>query len=270
MSYSHVYKERGSRARQSPSDSSLLEIFPSNTPRTLAAYALLFVVGAIWLLSSPNIYPILSFSARMLWNTLVYITPPSLILALEKKYTPSDTAASATYEASRTFPAKSEAMQRILGLERMGVVASLQRSRSLSIASIFKSPPSKTLPGLGNWDNSCYQNSVLQGLASLSSLPAFLEQVVPYTKEKDGQLSTNIALRGLIEQLNDPKNAGRRIWTPYVLKNMSSFQQQDAQEYYSKVVDELEKEVVKSLKVRPQGKGLVGLKELTSPIESGR
>jgi ubiquitin carboxyl-terminal hydrolase 1 len=50
----------------------------------------------------------------------------------------------------------------------------------------------------------------------------------------------------MIAKLRDPSNNGKHIWTPAKLKNMSSWQQQDAQEYFSKVVDELEKEAAKA------------------------
>ena len=107
--------------------------------------------------------------------------------------------------------------------------------------------------GLGNWDNSCYQNSVLQGLASLGSLSEYLAnptaegEAVPGVTRPEMKMAD--ALRGLIATLNDPSNDGRRIWTPATLKNMSSYQQQDAQEYFSKVLDEIDKEIDKVAKL---------------------
>ena len=113
--------------------------------------------------------------------------------------------------------------------------------------------------GLGNWDNSCYQNSVLQGLASLGSLSEYLtnpavegEAVAGVTRP---EMKMADALRGLIAMLNDPSNDGRRIWTPATLKNMSSYQQQDAQEYFSKVLDEIDKEIDKVAKLMRTSQG---------------
>ena len=50
--------------------------------------------------------------------------------------------------------------------------------------------------------------------------------------------------------LNELSNAGRQLWTPQKLKSMSSWQQQDAQEYYSKIMEQMEKELKYS---RPYG-----------------
>ncbi|KAJ4372707.1 ubiquitin-specific protease ubp1 [Didymella sp. IMI 355093] len=98
-------------------------------------------------------------------------------------------------------------------------------------------------PGLGNYDNSCYQNSVIQGLASLPSLRAYLDTAAA---EHDALTAdtTNAALLDLISQLNDPEKRGQHFWIRGKLKSMSTFTQQDAQEYYSRILDELDKERV--------------------------
>jgi ubiquitin carboxyl-terminal hydrolase 1 len=57
--------------------------------------------------------------------------------------------------------------------------------------------------------------------------------------------STSSSLQEIVQKLNSPLNNGSHIWTPAKLKSMSSWQQQDAQEYYSKIVDDLEKEASK-------------------------
>lgn len=97
-------------------------------------------------------------------------------------------------------------------------------------------------PGLGNWDNSCYQNSVIQGLASLPSLQDYLSKTTSEYETLDTE-TTNGALFDMISKLNDPNNCGSHFWIRGKLKSMSTFQQQDAQEYYSKILDALDKEV---------------------------
>ena len=150
---------------------------------------------------------------------------------------------------------KSNAMRRIFGLDGTGILTTIQRTRTISnVGSVFKARPSKSLPGLGNWDNSCYQNSVLQGLAALESLPAFLESSAAGISGP-----TQKALKETIARLNDPANMGKTFWTPAELKSMSSWQQQDAQEYFSKISDELEKDTAKAAKKRP---GVGGLESL--------
>ncbi|KAF2252155.1 cysteine proteinase [Trematosphaeria pertusa] len=97
-------------------------------------------------------------------------------------------------------------------------------------------------PGLGNWDNSCYQNSVIQGLASLPSLRDYLSKTTGEYRTLDAE-TTNGALFDMISKLNDTENHGQHFWIHGKLKSMSTFQQQDAQEYYSKILDALDKEV---------------------------
>ena len=151
---------------------------------------------------------------------------------------------------------KSNAMRRIFGFGEAGLLNTVQRTRTLSnLGSVFKATPKNSLPGLGNWDNSCYQNSVLQGLAALDSLTDFLNQnATPAVSQP-----TKTALKDTIAKLNDPRNVGKTFWTPAELKSMSSWQQQDAQEYFSKVSDELEKDTAQELKRRPGQAGLQAL-----------
>ncbi|KAF2279947.1 cysteine proteinase [Westerdykella ornata] len=96
--------------------------------------------------------------------------------------------------------------------------------------------------GLGNWDNSCYQNSVIQGMASLPSLREYLANMTSKYSALSAD-STSGALFDMIEKLNNPANHGKQFWIQGSLKSMSTFQQQDAQEYYSKILDALDKEV---------------------------
>ena len=211
---------------------------------TLLAYGILAFLFFYHILQSLDYYPLLSIPERA-WNILVYMTPSSVVVALDKR---TKTTAGGklespeSYSSSRTFAAKSEAMRHFLGLDGASMLSNFQRARSLSgMASIFKAPPKASLPGLGNWDNSCYQNSVIQSLAALPSLSPFLAQAVSTNMSASGP-STVMALKSVIEDLNNPANAGQRLWTPAELKTMSSWQQQDAQEYYSKVLDQVDKE----------------------------
>ncbi|KAF2859115.1 cysteine proteinase, partial [Piedraia hortae CBS 480.64] len=111
--------------------------------------------------------------------------------------------------------------------------------------------------GLGNSDNSCYQNSILQGLASLLSLREYLSIF-----DKRGLIMEDLYL--LLSALNSPERPTWKpfIWTPARLKNMDSVTQQDAQEYFSKLVDEICKEAAERLKSNPKP-GLEGLNACT-------
>ncbi|MCJ1360839.1 MAG: hypothetical protein MMC33_010848 [Icmadophila ericetorum] len=201
----------------------------------------------------------------LFWNLVVYLTPTSLVAALDRNSDVAKETEIKTY-MYLTFTSKSEAMRRIFGLESGGVLNNIQRGRSLTgLGTVFKSVEKASLPGLGNWDNSCYQNSILQGLASLPSLSTFLDtaaQISPATPREAGR-STSRALRDMISDLNNPANGGQRLWTPTVLKSMSSWQQQDAQEYYSKILDQIDKESSRALKEKSRMTGLLQLKNLS-------
>lgn len=126
----------------------------------------------------------------------------------------------------------------------------VQRARAFSGIDRYITPVSEpTFPGLGNWDNSCFQNSVLQGIASL---PAFIQ----YTEMSwRGCVAAGVdasALEGLqmfMSQLQQGVQGRHTLWPPSVLRSMNTWQQQDAQEYFSKVLDAIEKEVVRAHKV---------------------
>lgn len=115
------------------------------------------------------------------------------------------------------------------------------------VAGAFSRPQRKVPAGLGNISNSCYQNSVIQGLASLPSLREHLEKTTAEYKQF-GPDSTYGALSDMIKQLNDPANHGQYFWVQGVLKAMDTVYQQDAQEYYSKVLDALDTEIKKAAK----------------------
>jgi ubiquitin carboxyl-terminal hydrolase 1 len=121
----------------------------------------------------------------------------------------------------------------------------LLKSGVQGVANAFSKRSSDVPPGLGNISNSCYQNSVIQGLASLPSLRAHLSKT---TSEHPALTleSTNGALFDIITKLNDPDNKGEHFWIRGKLKSMSTFEQQDAQEYYSKILDALDEEVKKT------------------------
>ena len=198
-----------------------------------------------------------------LWDTLVYIVPERLLDAID---TPDNSTNSTTSQpmlrAERSRHAvKSDKMRRVLGLDRSGGVMSsvLQvRSRALSLTGsvLGLKGESSSPPGLGNMDNSCYQNSILQGLSSLKPLPEYLSSYLEVSDDS-GDHDVAQTLRTLISDLNDSSNYGRTLWTPGVLKSMSTWTQQDAQEYYSKILDDIDKSVARAVKsTQPQHPGL--------------
>jgi ubiquitin carboxyl-terminal hydrolase 1 len=198
--------------------------------------------------------------SELAWNIFVYLTPSSLLSALDKRSTGRKSRGDDKCGNLHSHGLKSEAIKRLLGWDTGVIMNKVHHAHNLpGIGKLLPRKPrimnSNGPPGLGNWDNSCYQNSVLQGLASLPSLPNYLAGVAP----SEGSFSTATALRTIITKLNDPSNKGLMFWTPAELKTMNSWQQQDAQEYFSNVLDEVEKEVARGLRAKQTDGGLACL-----------
>ncbi|OQD74737.1 hypothetical protein PENDEC_c009G00048 [Penicillium decumbens] len=199
---------------------------------------------------------------RLLWNIIVYITPSRLVVALDARMSYLDP--SSPRPSQMNFHLKNEAMQRIFGLDNNSSPF-FPRPRSLSGlgSSLLRNNKDAVPSGLGNWDNSCYQNSIIQGLASLKALSAFLGQNIDALGEK-GSFSTHQALKGIIDLLNSASNYGSKLWIPADLKSMSSWQQQDAQEYFSKLVDQIDIEIRQGSRGETKNVGL----KMTGPEEN--
>lgn len=196
---------------------------------------------------------VVTSAGNILLEALVYILPARLIFALDSWVNPFQ-----PMNENNTHTAKSDAMRRVIGLGRPGgMMASVLKARSRALSatgSVFGiKTQSDRPPGLGNIDNSCYQNSILQGLSSLDSMPEFLSTCLKNLDAEQSSDSVAQTLKTLISDLNDFENYGQTLWTPGVLKSMSTWTQQDAQEYYSKILDDIEKGVTKAVQEsRPQ------------------
>lgn len=227
---------------------------PSIGTQLVCGIALLYILHQVFAYFD---FAILS-PQELLWNVVVYILPKPLLLDRARRQE-----LKANDMLSQTHAAKSEALRRMMGLSGNVVMQSLPGAgeggimRRASMLAGMKPQVTTDAPaGLGNWDNSCYQNSVLQGLAALDSFKPYLRRA-----SISEESSTTKTLLQTINRLNDPLNNGRQLWTPAKLKNMSSWQQQDAQEYFSKIMDELDKESAKSLSTLQPKPGLESVSE---------
>ncbi|KAJ9629569.1 ubiquitin-specific protease ubp1 [Taxawa tesnikishii (nom. ined.)] len=218
-------------------------------------------------------YPFLS-SRELLWNLLVYALPDRLVFSMAAKQKSSDTEEDTKKitnpSTSEKHAAKSEALRELLGLNN-GIPNTSPRTTSARRSSLLggllrKNNISDAPAGLGNWDNSCYQNSVLQGLSSLHSLTDFLNHA---SNTAGRSISTTTgSLRETVSKLNDPSNNGSYFWTPAKLKSMNSWQQQDAQEYFSKIMDDLDKDAIKTASATPSDPGLKDVAKLEGQLFS--
>lgn len=197
----------------------------------------------------------------LLWYTVVFVIPAFVLYAIDRWLNPPLFPIPMLQPQPTTHAAKSEVLRRILRFDQPGgIVASVSQAGIRAYSNTFSSYRGDTTKpaGLVNWDNSCFQNSILQGLASLRHLPRYLTALTPGQSLPVGHDDTSIAasaLRAFVADLNNPENNGKTLFPPGILRNMNTIQQQDAQEYYSKLVDQVEEDVEKSAKAacKPPG-----------------
>lgn len=200
---------------------------------------------------------------ELLWNTIVYLAPASILYAIDRWVNPPLFPIPMLHPQPTTHAAKSDVLRRILRSDQPGsIVASMSQAGRRAYTNTFSFKGGSCQPaGLGNWDNSCFQNSVLQGLASLKHLPPYLAalttEATPAQNDTDDEETTTAsALRAFIAKLNDASNNGKTLFTPGILKNMSTIQQQDAQEYFSRLLDQVDKDIEKGAKATCKPPGL--------------
>ncbi|KIW90947.1 uncharacterized protein Z519_08730 [Cladophialophora bantiana CBS 173.52] len=230
------------RANESPFDDvpsdNQSTSYPTQT-KIISTLALLLL--GYYALSFFDAWP--STIKRAIYEFVVYMTPSPVIYAMQYSMVRLGHLRPEEAKFKRVnfgdMVAKQEAFKMILGQPQLPLA--LRKVRSLS-GSYMSLSHETGPPGLGNWDNSCYQNSVLQGLASLPAFIEYLEKSLECCDRYDIPAATHRALVTFLEQLSDSGSRTTVLWTPRVLKSMDSWQQQDAQEYFSRVLDAVEKE----------------------------
>ncbi|KAI1214528.1 cysteine proteinase [Annulohypoxylon truncatum] len=240
-------------------------------PSVIVPLLLLLTIFYQSLHSSPFSRP--RHPGELLWDFLITIVPANVLYALDNWLHPPafPIPESLRPARSRSYTAKSNLLRRILGMDGTGgIITSVADAGRRSLSSLSTSTLSKHKtdqpPGLGNYDNSCFQNSILQGLSSLKSFPSYLTRGLEQNKcESDEESGSAASLRDLISKLTDASYNGKTLWTPKKLKSLDTWQQQDAQEYFSKILDEVEKEISKAAKPKRRSSGFesVGMRDDT-------
>ncbi|KAI1753524.1 hypothetical protein F4782DRAFT_529403 [Xylaria castorea] len=199
---------------------------------------------------------------ELLWDLVVTIVPARLLYALDHwLHPPLFPVPDSMSPVQSSYAAKSDLLRRILSMDSpKGIINAVAHAgKSISSLSNIKSQQmTDQPPGLGNYDNSCFQNSILQSLASLKPFLTYLTSALEDAEAvSDNRDSSSVAtLRDLLSKLTDSQNNGVTLWTPKKLKSLDTWQQQDAQEYYSKILDEIDKEVTKVAMTQCRSPGL--------------
>ncbi|KAJ3560653.1 hypothetical protein NPX13_g9230 [Xylaria arbuscula] len=240
-------------------------------PSILVPFGILLLTVLYQSLHSSTRFSHFRHPGELLWDSIIAVAPARLLYAIDHwlhpPLFPVPESTSITTQSS-SYAAKSEVLRRILGMDSPNSILSAVAHAGKSISSLSSVKPKQVSdhpPGLGNYDNSCFQNSILQSLSSLKPFPAYLASALEDAEGLGDSRDTSSAatLRALLSKLVDTQNNGSTLWTPKKLKSLDTWQQQDAQEYYSKILDEVDKEVTKvaAAQSRPLGLEVIGLKD---------
>jgi len=126
----------------------------------LSYVALSVALGYFTLLYMPFLF---ASPLGIMWHFWVYIIPSRLIFLLDSFISSSQGMQPSGAAESTGHAAKGQALRRILGLDGGGILGRLNLTRNgTGFSTVMKVDHEGAPPGLGNWDNSCYQNSVIQ------------------------------------------------------------------------------------------------------------
>ena len=173
-----------------------------------------------------------------------------------------DTAPTLRLEDLGDQRAKARAIRRLIGefQQPIGTAIGEMRRMSLFGSSSGSESQSPLPPGLVNEHKvTCYENGVLQALASI---PSFRRHINMTAKGMPGPCSnTTQCLNRVFTAMHTPEVSDRSMWVPRRLKFMDQYEQQDAQEYFGQVMEAIEKEMTQSWNLNIKKPGFESLRK---------
>lgn len=95
------------------------------------------------------------------WDLVVLFTPARILAILDNEF--QNGSSVGDHRPASTHALKAESLQRIILHRKPSLLNNNQITLPLKVLrTALKSESRLAPPGLGNWDNSCYQNSVIQ------------------------------------------------------------------------------------------------------------
>ncbi|KAF8465308.1 hypothetical protein BDZ91DRAFT_681678, partial [Kalaharituber pfeilii] len=139
------------------------------------------------------------------------------------------------------------------GVGGAGMVERIRaRANSLLSGNVYGNDGEEVVGGLWNMGNTCYQNSVLQAMASLRYLKSHLAILSSPEALNDEDLHPSAALVQLFETLNTVSRNHRSVYVPHLIRAVDTTnsgwmfnEQQDAQEFFQRLTAAVEKEVTR-------------------------